>query len=453
MLPKIALLGRPNVGKSTLFNRLIRSNRAITHERPGITRDRMEGLVRSGDHQSFILIDTGGLTLDIYQKPISGPSELHTFEKEIFQQVQIAIEESDVFCLVVNGHEGLIPFDEHLSTFIRRAGKPILVVVNKVDGIEKEDEIIAEFHKLGLPIIAVSASHGHNIRTLKHTLADLLPHSTTTPNQLRSQHALKLAMLGRPNAGKSSLINAIIGKKQMIVSELAGTTRDSIDIHFTIDGISYLFVDTAGIRRRTKITDIVEKFSVNASLKSATKSDITLYVIDALEGLTSQDKRLIALLHTKKIPFIFLINKTDLLSKKDLISLNKNLKEELQFCAHIPILTVSAKTLLGLNEIIPLAEQICLECSSRISTAILNRTIEEIIKHQQPPVVRRVRPKFFYLTQAETSPPTFIFFVNDAKRISERYIRYLEKSLRKMFNLHHAPMRIHLRSSHSKTRP
>lgn len=450
MLPKIALVGRPNVGKSTLFNRLIRKNRAITHDRPGITRDRMEGLVQSIGHPSFILIDTGGVTLDNHYSTINTIDELHGFEKDIFQQVQLAIEESQAICLIVNAREGLSPFDEHLALFLRKTGKPILLAVNKVDGIEKEDQIVAEFHILGLPMIAVSAEHGHNIRQLENELSLLLPNNENINDQSTTQPALKLAIIGRPNAGKSSIINAIIGKNKLIVSNIAGTTRDSIDIPFIFNKTQYLFVDTAGIRRRTKITDPVERFSVNASIKSATKANITLYVIDATEGITAQDKRLLDLLDTRKIPFILLINKTDLISKKQKALLSKSFKETLQFCPHIPILMVSAVTSSGLDQIIAMAEQVYLECSTRINTGVLNRAMEEVITRHQPPVVRRVRPKFFYLTQAETSPPTFVFFVNDAEKISETYVRYLERSLRKIFNLHHAPMRIRLRSSHKK---
>lgn len=450
MLPKIALLGRPNVGKSTIFNRLIRKNRAITHDRPGVTRDRMEGLVQSIGHPSFILIDTGGITLDNHQSTTETVDKLYELEKEIFQQVQIAIEESQAICLIVDGRDGLMPFDEHLALFLRKINKPILLTINKVDGIEKEDQITAEFHALGLPMIAVSAEHGHNIRQLESSLLSLLPKNKNTQDQPNTQPALKLAILGRPNAGKSSLINKITGKKKLIVSDIAGTTRDSIDVPFIINNTCYLFVDTAGIRRRTKIIDPVERFSVNASIKSATKAHVTLYLVDATEGITAQDKRLLDLLNTRKIPFILLINKTDLISKKQLGLLSKSFKETLQFCKHIPILMVSAVKSSGLEKIIPMAEQVYLECSTRISTGMLNRAMEEILTRHQPPVIHRIRPKFFYLTQAETSPPTFVFFVNDAKKISETYIRYLERSIRKIFNLHYAPMRIRLRSSHKK---
>ena len=404
MLPKIALLGRPNVGKSTLFNRLIRSNRAITHDRPGVTRDRMEGVVRSRSGRSFTLIDTGGVTLDSHHSVADGPEGLRGFEAEILQQTQAAMDEASVFCLVVDGRDGLMPFDEHLASFVRRAGKPTLLVVNKVDGMEHEDTMLAEFHALGFPMLALSAEHGHNIRALEEEMVDLLP--VEDPDaEAKPENVLRLAMLGRPNAGKSSLVNAMIGEDRMIVSDVAGTTRDSVDIPFVSDG---------------------------------------------LEGVTAQDKRLIDLLDERKTPFMILVNKIDLVGRKEQAALEKNFKEVLQFCPHVPVLMVSAMKQVGLGRIVPLAAQIREECNTRIGTGALNRAMEEVLTKHQPPVVKRSRPKFFYLTQAEVAPPTFVFFVSDADRVSETYARYLDRSLRKIFRIEHAPIRVRLRSSHKK---
>lgn len=449
MLPKVALLGRPNVGKSTLFNRLIRSNRAITHDRPGVTRDRMEGVVRARNGRVFTLIDTGGVTLDHHYAVTEGPEGLRGFEEEILCQTKAAMEEAAVFCLVVDGRDGLMPFDEHLAAFIRRSGKPVLLAVNKVDGLEREDEFMAEFHTLGFPMLAVSAEHGHNIRGLEEELEALLPEEIPDGETL-PENVLKLALLGRPNAGKSSLVNAMIGEERMIVSDVAGTTRDSVDVPFIVNGQPCLFVDTAGVRRRAKITDVVERFSVNSSLKSTTKAHVTLYVIDAVEGVTSQDKRLIDLLDERKTPFMIVVNKIDLLTRKERSELEKAFRDVLQFCRHVPVVTVSALRGLGLNNLIPTAQQIRAEGSARIGTGTLNRALQALLERHQPPVVNRVRPKFFYLTQAEIEPPTFVFFVSDAERVSETYVRYLEGSLRKEFGIAHFPMRVRLRSSHKK---
>ncbi len=453
MPPKVALLGRPNVGKSTLFNRLIRSNRAITHDRPGVTRDRMEGLVRPRTGRPFRIIDTGGVTLDQHAAVAEGPEALRGFEAEILRQAEAAMEEAAVLCLVADGRDGLMPFDEHLASRIRRLGKPVLLVVNKVDGPEYEDRLCAEFHGLGFPLLAVSAEHGHNVRALEEELADLLPppgeDEAGDPDAARP---IRLALLGRPNAGKSSLVNALAGRERMIVSNIAGTTRDSVDVPFERNGTTGVFVDTAGVRRKARITDSVERFSVNAAIKSTTKADVTLYVMDAVEGVTAQDKRLIDLLDERKIPFLILVNKIDLVNRRERSALDRAFRDVLKFCPHVPVVQVSALSGIGLDDILPPAERIREELGVRIPTGRLNRAMEEVLAGHQPPVVRRSRPKFFYLTQAETAPPTFVFFVSDAERVAESYTRYLEKSLRRLFGIEHAPMRVRLRSSHVKRR-
>ena len=455
--PRVILVGRPNVGKSTLFNRLIRANRAITHDRPGITRDRMEGLVRQRGEMPFVLVDTGGITLDGRPKPAEGPEGIRGFEAEILRQAEVAMAEASLVCLVVSGRDGCTPFDEHLAARVRHWGKPVLLVVNKVDGPEMEDQMMAEFHSLGFSLLPVSAEHGYNVRFLEEEIRALLPEaeeedqSGDTEQQAEEQNApLRVALLGKPNVGKSSLVNALVGDSRMIVSDVAGTTRDSVDVKAHINGCDVTFVDTAGVRRRTKITDPVEFFSVNASIKSTTKAHVTLLLIDALEGVSQQDKRLIDLLDERKTPFIVLVNKIDLAPKRQLADLRKGFTQVLQICSHIPVLFISAEKRTGLQAILPMAERVRKECSLRIPTGQLNRAMESVLTAHQPPVVRRARPKFFYLTQAESNPPTFVFFVSDAERVTEPYTRYLEKSLRRLFCIEHAPMRVRLRSSHTK---
>ena len=451
-LPSIVLVGRPNVGKSTLFNRLIRSNRAITHDRPGVTRDRMEGIVRRKGLPDFQAVDTGGITLDAHAAVTEGPEGIRGFEADILRQAEAAMRDARAVAFVVDARDGLLPLDEFLAAHVRRMGLPTLCVVNKVDGIEREDEQLAEFHALGFPVLAVSAEHGHNIRALVEELTALLPDTDGEEADTASEEdaPLRLAMLGRPNAGKSSLINALSGEERMIVSDVAGTTRDSVDVRFSKDGRDYIFVDTAGVRRRTRITDIVEKYSVNAAIKSTTKADVTLLTLDATEQVSQQDKRLMDLLDNRKNPFMVLINKCDLVPAGALRQLEKNVRGMLAFCGHVPILPVSALTGRGLEKILPLARTIHEECGVRVPTGQLNRAMEDVLARHQPPVVKRVRAKFFYLTQAETQPPTFVFFVSDAERVPESYARYLERSLRKIFGISHAPMRIRLRSSHKK---
>ena len=454
MTPKIALIGRPNVGKSTLFNRLIRSNRAITHDRPGVTRDRMEGTVRR-DGEEWTIIDTGGVTLDENQTTAAeGPNELRGFEEEILRGVNEAIGECVALCLVVDGRDGLLPFDRRLANFARKTGKPILLAVNKVDGGELEEEYTAEFHELGLPMVAISGEHGFQIRTFEEMLRDMIPVEDEEDEffavEEYKQLGLKVAMLGRPNAGKSSLINAMTQSERMIVSDVAGTTRDSVDVTYEIDDMRYTFVDTAGIRRRTKISDTVERYSVNSSIKSSTKANVTLLVIDGQEGLTTQDKRLLKLLDERKTPFMVLINKADLVEPRQMKEVVRDYKHELGYCGHVPVIHVSAHTRMNLKKILPTAEKIWKECSVRVPTSVLNRALDIVVEKHQPPVVKRVRPKFFYMTQAETLPPTFVFFCNDHERLKEHYIRYLEKAVRKLFKIEHAPIRLKFRSSHSK---
>lgn len=448
MHPKIALIGRPNVGKSTLFNRLIRSNRAITHDRPGVTRDRMEGTVKRNG-RTWMVIDTGGVNLDENNKAADGPTELRGFEAEILRQTQEAMAECVALCLVVDGRDGLMPFDRRLAEYARRSGLPLMLAVNKVDGGEMEDRLTAEFHELGLPMIAISGEHGFNMRGFEEELQAMLPPIDEWEYH-EDEIGLKLAMLGRPNAGKSSLVNALTGLNRMIVSPVAGTTRDSVDVTYMMNDKRYTFVDTAGVRRRANVVDTVERYSVNSSIKSSTKAHVTMLVLDGQEGLTQQDKRLIDMLDERKTPFMVLVNKMDLVKPHELATVKKVYKDALSYSSHVPILYVSALNKANLKRIIPLAEQIWSECHVRVPTGQINRALEAIVTKQQPPVVNRVRPKFFYMTQAETNPPTFVFFVNDADRLKDAYIRYMERALRKAFKIEHAPVRVRFRSSHKK---
>ena len=473
--PKIALVGRPNVGKSTLFNRLIRSKRAITHDLPGITRDRMEGTVRGKGKQPFVLIDTGGVTLDAHETVAEGPAGIRGFEEEILRQTRTAIDESVALVLVVDAREGITPFDEHVAAYIRKSGKPALVAVNKVDGPEKAETLMADFYSLGLPLLPCSAEHGFNVRLLEDEMREFLPEAAqeetdaellppdaleTDGDQEQAEDLaddiadenapLRLAFLGRPNAGKSSLVNALARTDRMIVSDVAGTTRDSVDVSVEIDGIPVTFVDTAGVRRRAKVTDTVERYSVNSSIKSTTKAHVTLLVVDGPGGLAQQDKRLIDLLSERVTPFIVLINKCDLMTQAETKEVEKAYKEALIFCPHVPLLFVSAVNRKNLKKIIPLAKELRRECSIRITTGELNRAFEAILTRHQPPLVKGARAKFYYMTQAESKPPTFVFFVNHEERVLPSYARYMERSLRQTFGIAHAPIRVHFRSTHVK---
>jgi len=536
----VALVGRPNVGKSTLFNRLIRGRRALTHDRPGVTRDRMYAVARRGG-AVFNLVDTGGVTLDDAGQADEGPTAQRGFEAEVLQQAREAMDEAWVIALVVDGREGLTPLDERLARVARQKDKPVLLVVNKIDGSEQEDLLLSEFYALGLELLGVSAEHGYGLDDLAEKLARLLelyaeahPEAVSPMVEDEEDRPLRLAMLGRPNAGKSSLVNALVGRERMIVSEIAGTTRDSVDVTIEVplpaevardledledlpvqprhggrrrasrpdpatereeqhaeelaveealdeaeelaramhEGLPlglddvelqeqppepdaaagtvlkrFTFVDTAGVRRRTRITDPVERFSVQAALGSSRRADVTFFVIDALEGVTSQDKKLISYLDREKIPFILLVNKVDLVPRKQRAQVEREYRQALRICPHVPVVFVSALTGTRLRELLPLARELWRECGIRVGTGALNRIMKEALGRHQPPVVKRRRAKFYYLTQAGTRPPTFVFFVNDADRVMPSYARYLENQLRRLLGIRYAPVSVHFRVS------
>ena len=304
-LPYIVLVGRPNVGKSTLFNRLIRSNRAITHDRPGVTRDRMEGVVRRKDLPSFGIVDTGGITLDAHAAVTEGPEGIRGFERDILTQAEAALAGAAAVAFVVDGRDGLLPLDEHLAAHIRRMGLPTLCVVNKVDGEEREDLQMAEFHSLGFPLLPVSAEHGYNINALCEDLAALLPEGAVAPP---APPALRLAMLGRPNAGKSSLLNALLGYERAIVTDVPGTTRDTIDARVTLGGVLLRLTDTAGLR---DTADPVEAIGVHRALDAAADAALAIAGFDAARPLDDDDRQVIAAVQAAPVR-IAVLNKADL---------------------------------------------------------------------------------------------------------------------------------------------
>ncbi len=443
MLPTLALVGRPNVGKSTLFNRLLRRNRAITHDRPGVTRDRIYGEAEE-EGVRFALVDTGGMVLESEE---SGEG----FEKAIFEQVREAVGECHGILFVVDGREGLTTLDRQAAEFVRQSNRPVVLVVNKVDGSELEAQATADFHALGFELLPVSGSHGYGLAELRERVAAMAKAVDPGPDmEPVLQTGLRLSMLGRPNAGKSSLVNAITGQDRLMVSAVAGTTRDSIDVTFESGRKRYTFVDSAGVRRRSNIDDSLERFSVMRALKSSKKADVTLLVVDAMEGFTRQDKRLVAFLDAEKTPFIVVVNKADLIPGKDMAQLRKYFEHEMRLTPHTPTIYTSTVTRAGLGGILPLAEKLWKECGLRVGTGQLNRAIRTAIERHQPPMVQRRRAKFYYMTQADEPVPTFVCFVNNPDLIKTAYARYLETSLRKLFNIRMAPVSVVFRSSHER---
>lgn len=437
-LPLVALVGRPNVGKSTLFNRLIKRRVSITHDMAGVTRDSIYSEVR-GDTRSYALVDTGGLV----------PGSSDEIEMNIVDQAREAMAGADLILFVVDGRAGLHPQDDQVGRFLRQSGKEVRVVVNKVDGPDLEERMAADFYALGFPLDCVSSSHGYGMGDLRDMIEGALP-PLETPDEAAglSQGGLKIALLGRPNAGKSSTINAILGRKRLMVSSEAGTTRDCVDVTVQRGEKTYTFVDTAGVRRKSKVTDSLEYFSVVHSMQAAKQADVVVLVLDVMDGVVGQDKRLLSFLDTEKVPFVIVVNKIDLLTKDQLAKAKKELVDQFAFCAHVPVLFSSSVSMAGLGGLLPLVEKLWEQCGQRVTTGELNRLVKMVTERHQPPVMGGRRGKIYYMTQADSRPPTFVFFVNDEKLFHGSYVRYLENQLRKVFRMDKTPIRMVFRSSH-----
>lgn len=433
MLPLVALIGRTNVGKSTLFNRLLRSDKAITHNKPGVTRDRLYGEVHHAP-KSFSLVDTGGLYLD------SGTQ----MKEAIFEQAREAIQEAQLLLLVMDGRSGLTETDRELAEFLRKSRKPVFAVVNKVDGAELEQRLAPDFYELGLDLFCVSAAHGFAVPELVESICSSLPQELEEEPESCN---LRMALLGRPNVGKSSMVNAFVGEKRLIVDSRAGTTRDSVDVALERGGKRYLFIDTAGVRRRSRVNKPLEQFSVLRALKTSSRADVSVLLLDAVQGVTQQDKKILDYLQKEKIPALAAVNKIDLIPKPKLGKVKAYFEQELRICPHMPLVFTSSVNKSGLGGVLPLAEKIWGQYNKRISTAELNRGLEEMVGKHQPPVVAGRRAKFYYMTQPEVSPPTFVFFLNDRSLVGKQYSRYLEKQLRKIFALSMTPVRMVFRTS------
>ncbi|MEF2230511.1 MAG: ribosome biogenesis GTPase Der [Pseudodesulfovibrio sp.] len=446
MLPIIALVGRPNVGKSTLFNRLLRKSRSITHDLPGVTRDRIYGECIMRDVR-FDLVDTGGMVLESEATPELSKD----FEDEIFEQAREAVEEANAIIFVADGKEGLTTLDQQAAEYVRKSGKPVFMLINKVDGSEYEAAMTAEFHALGLDMMPVSAAHGYNLTEVRSAVRKFVKGlGLPMEEEDEGERGLRLTMLGRPNAGKSSLVNALLGKDRLIVSDVAGTTRDTIDVTFEKNGKRYTFVDTAGVRKRANIQDHLEKISVIRALRNSRRSDVTVLVIDISLGVGRQDKRLIEFLAREKTPFIVVVNKADLVPRGETKQALAAFEHELRIVPHVPVVMTSAHKGVGIGKLLPMAEAMRNECEIRIGTGVLNRSLAAVLEKLQPPVVKRRRPKFFYVTQADEPIPTFVFFCNDHTLVKESYARYLENQFRKLLGIKTAPVNVVFRSSHEK---
>ena len=437
--PIVAILGRPNVGKSTLFNRLTGGRAAIVEDTPGVTRDR---LYRDAEWlgKTFTLIDTGGIEFSSGEESMSGL---------IRKQAEIAMREADVILFLVDSRAGLLPQDEQIAGQLRRTSKPVILVVNKVEQFKNNPDLY-EFYRLGLEnVVCISAEHGMNTGDLLDLIVSKF---TMTTEDDYEPDVIKIAVVGRPNVGKSSLVNAILGQERVIVSNVPGTTRDAIDVPFEKEGQRYVLIDTAGMRRRRNIEEATERYSVIRALRAVDRSDVALMVIDGLEGVTEQDKRIAGYVHEAGKGVIVIVNKWDIVEKDDktMKKFNEEIRRELGFMQYAPTLYVSALTKQRVVKITDLINFVAEQQSHRISTSVLNEVVSEAVQLTPPPSDKGKRLKILYVTQAGIKPPHFILFVNEPELLHFSYQRYLENKFRENFGFEGTPLKITVRKREEK---
>lgn len=437
--PIIAIVGRPNVGKSMLFNKLIGRRVSIVEDTPGVTRDRIYGEA-DWNGRAFTLIDTGGI------EP-RADSQILEFMRE---QAQIAIENATVIVFLTDIRSGLTASDHEVASLLLRSGKPIVLAVNKMDSTGTLDPDFYEFYNLGLgDPIAVSAVHGHGTGDLLDACVRLFP---PEEEEEEEDDAIHVAVIGKPNAGKSSLINRILGEERVIVSDVAGTTRDAIDSRFENQQGTFVFIDTAGIRRKSKVEDSIEKYSVLRATMAIERADVCLILIDAAEGVTEQDTKVAGLAHEAGKASIIVVNKWDLIEKdgKTMDHMREKVRQDLAFMPYAPILFISAKTGQRVDRLFALIDYVSNQAAVRITTGMLNNVLEDAQTRVQPPTDKGRRLKIYYMTQVGIKPPHFVIFCNDAKLFHFSYRRYLENCIRNTFGLEGTPVRISIRQKGDK---
>ena len=426
----VAIVGRPNVGKSTLFNKLVGDRLSIVKDEPGVTRDRlyreMEWL-----GNKFLLVDTGGLE----------PRTQDFMMSKIKKQAQVAIDEADVIIFLVDGKAGITGLDEDVATILRKQDKKVIVAVNKIDNYMKEQENIFEFYGLGFEeVIGISGEHKTNLGDLLDAVVEKFDNKSTK----EISEGLSIAILGRPNAGKSSLLNKLLNKERSIVSDIAGTTRDTIDSALKYDGEMYTLIDTAGIRRKSKVEDDIEYYSVLRAMKAIKRADVCVLMLDATELLTDQDKRIAGMIYDERKPIIIAINKWDLIEKNDnsVKEFKELVKADLSFLDYAPIVTISALTGKRTLNILEQAKFINEEYHKKVTTGILNQILAEIIAQNPVPTRKGRAVKLNYGTQISQAPPKFVFFANNPELIHFSYKRYIENKLREYFGFEGCPIDI-----------
>jgi len=431
-IPKLAVVGRPNVGKSRLFNSILKKRKAIVDEQEGVTRDR---IYADGDAfgLKFTLIDTGGI--DERSKAV--------FNDQVKEQAKAAIAEADALIMVVDGKIGVTDLDIELANLLLHTNKPVCLAVNKVDD-PSQTYMMSDFYKLGIPLVVpVSAAQNWQIaELLECALKDFAKQEQYEEQKVPP---LEIAIVGRPNVGKSSLINKIIDEERMIVSPIPGTTRDSVDIPFRLGDQDYVFIDTAGIRKKNKEHEVVDKFAFIRTKESIERASLSLLIIDATEGMTFQEKRIANTIDEAGKGCIILINKWDLVKEVRMEHFRRNLEELVPFLKHCPMLFISAKTGRNLDKIFPLIHEVAQQLVSRISTHRLNTFLQRAMQLNHPPMITGKRLRIYYLTQVEVNPPRFILFVNYAELLSQSYKKYLFNQFRKEFGFQGVPLIIHIR--------
>jgi GTP-binding protein len=437
MLPVIALVGRPNVGKSTLFNHLTRTRDALVAAVPGLTRDRKYGEGRIGG-RPFIVVDTGGLA--------AGDRELDGL---MARQAWQAVEEADGVFFVVDARDGLTAADEAIAADLRRRGKPITVVVNKIDGLD-EDSALSEFHRLGLgEPQPVSAAHGHGVERLVREALAALPapeERTTREASAAEERAVRVAVVGRPNAGKSTLINRILGEERVLANDAPGTTRDSIFIPFERDGVAYTLIDTAGVRRRARVTEVIEKFSVIKTLQAIEEAHVVILVLDARTGIGEQDATLAGHIAEKGRALVLAINKWDGLESHERGTVRDQLERKLPFLGFASVRFISALHGTGVGELFPLVRRAHASAMRELPTPQLTEILERAVDAHQPPLVRGRRIKLRYAHQGGRNPPRIVIHGNQTESVPESYRRYLENAFREALKLTGTPIRIEFRT-------
>jgi len=436
--PIVAIVGRPNVGKSTLFNRIVGARVAIVEDEPGVTRDRLyQDAEWAG--RTFTLVDTGGLDLQETGEIAGG----------VRRQVELAVREADAVLFVVDARAELTGTDREVADMLRRTRKPVLLVANKVENFARTEHL-ADFYRLGLgEPVPVSAAEGLNTGDMLDRLLTMLPPGE---EETEENDVIRIAVIGRPNVGKSSLINAMLGEERVIVSDVPGTTRDAIDIHLYRGDKHYVLVDTAGMRRKSRIERATEKYSVIRSLRAINRSEVVVLVLDATEGVTEQDKRIAGYAHEQGKAAVIAVNKWDLVEKDTRTAERfiENIRRELAFIDYAPILFISALTGKRIHRVLEQVDGVAQQSHLRISTSNLNALLREAVLQNPPPGRKTGRLKIFYATQSGVKPPTFVLFVNDRELMHFSYLRYLENQLRQAYGFEGTPLRFILRCRDDK---